>query len=190
MWKAKPDIALSNGFRFCPPLVPDAKTGIADITVEYLWSMLPVNSDVKMATVTGKQLCDWLEKEIENVFAKDPTKRFGGWLVRFKGMTINFTIAAEPGKRLNKVMINNEPVDPAKTYTIVACERDGDPDNVLCRIKGVVETHKPGYKLHDVMEEYLAAHSPVSPKIEGRATVTDAPATLLTQVEGLNYQFR
>ena len=27
MWKAKPDIALSNGFRFCPPLVPDAKTG-------------------------------------------------------------------------------------------------------------------------------------------------------------------
>jgi len=34
-----------------------------DITVEYLWSMLPVNSDVKMAEVTGKQLCDWLEKE-------------------------------------------------------------------------------------------------------------------------------
>ncbi len=190
MWKAKPDIALSNGFRFCPPLVPDAKTGIANITVEYLRSMLPVNSDVKMATVTGKQLSDWLEKEIENVFAKDPTKRFGGWLIRFKGMTVNFTIAAEPGERLNKLLINNEPVDPTKTYTIVACEREGDPENVLCRIKGVSNTHKLGYKLHDVMEEYLASHSPVSPKIEGRATATDAPSTLLTQVEGVHYQFR
>ena len=78
-------------------MVPDEKTGSADITVEYLWSMLPVNSDVKMAEVTGKQLCDWLEKEMENVFAKDATKRFGGWLIRFKGMTMNFTIAAEPG---------------------------------------------------------------------------------------------
>ena len=190
MWKAKPDIALSNGFRFCPPLVPDEKTGSADITVEYLWSMLPVNSDVKMAEVTGKQLCDWLEKEMENVFAKDATKRFGGWLIRFKGMTMNFTIAAEPGKRLNKLMINGTPVDLTKTYTIVACEREGDPDSVLCRIKDVTNTRKLGYKLHDVMEEYLATHSPVSPKIEGRAVATDAPSTLLTQVEGVNYQFR
>ena len=47
MWKFKPDIALSNGFRFCPPLVPDAKTGEAEITVDYLWSMLPVDSEAK-----------------------------------------------------------------------------------------------------------------------------------------------
>ncbi len=190
MWKAKPDIALSNGFRFCPPLVPDAKTGTADITMEYLWSMLPVNSDVKMAKVTGKQLTDWLENEMENVFATDATKRFGGWLIRFKGMTINFTIAAEKGKRLNKLMITDKPVDLDRTYSIVACEREGDPDSILCRIKDVTSAHQLGYKLHDVMEEYLAVHSPVSPKNDGRAIATDAPATLLTQVEGVHYQFR
>ena len=87
-------------------------------------------------------------------------------------------------------MINGSPVDPTKTYSIVACERDGDPDSVLCRIKGVTNTRKLGYKLHDVMEEYLAVHLPVSPKIEGRAVATDAAATLLTQVEGVNYGFR
>ena len=87
-------------------------------------------------------------------------------------------------------MINGSPVDPTKTYSIVACERDGDPDSVLCRIKDVTNTRKLSYKLHDVMEEYLATHSPVSPKIEGRAVATDAPSTLLTQVEGVNYQFR
>src|SRR5690606_13411160 len=56
MWKFKPDIALSNGFRFCPPLVPDPKTGVAEITEDYLWSMLPVDSEAKTGTITGKQL--------------------------------------------------------------------------------------------------------------------------------------
>jgi hypothetical protein len=87
-------------------------------------------------------------------------------------------------------MINGTPVDLTKTYSIVACEREGEPESVLCRIKDVTNTRKLGYKLHDVMEEYLAVHSPVSPKIEGRAVATDAAATLLTQVEGVNYGFR
>ncbi|MDB5281379.1 MAG: 5-Nucleotidase protein [Bacteroidota bacterium] len=190
MWKAKPDIALSNGFRFCPPLVPDAKSGEADITMEYLWSMLPVNSDVKMAEVTGQQLWNWLETEIENVFAKDATKRFGGWLIRFNGMKIKFTIGNDKDKRLQEVKIKDTRLDVNKTYSIVACEREGDPESVLCRIKDVKNVHKLGYTLHDVMEEYLKIHSPVAPKIEGRAVATDAPSTLLTQVEGVNYFFR
>ncbi len=190
-WKAKPDIALSNGFRFCPPLLPDPKTGIAEITREYLWSMLPVNSEVKMAEITGKQLWDWLEKELENVFAKDPTKRFGGWLIRFQGMKIKFTIGNDMGKRLIEIKINNKNINLEKTYKIVACERDGDPDSVLCRIKDVKETKKLGYTLHMVMEEYLGKFSPVSPKTEGRATATDAPSTLLSQISGdINYQFK
>jgi S-sulfosulfanyl-L-cysteine sulfohydrolase len=190
MWKARPDIVVSNGFRFCPPLVPDVKTGEADITVEYLWSMLPVNSDVKMAEATGQQLRDWMEHELEKVFAKDPTKRFGGWLVRFQGMKIKFTINNEMGHRMQEMLIQNTPVDPAKTYTIAACEREGDPDSVLCRIEGVKNARKLGYQLHEVMEAYLKEFSPVSPKTEGRAVATDAPATLLTQVEGVNYYFR
>jgi len=85
MWKAKPDIALSNGFRFCPPLVPDAKTGEAEITKEFLWSMLPVNSDVKMGEISGQQLQDWIEREIENVFAKDATQTLWGLVNSFPG---------------------------------------------------------------------------------------------------------
>lgn len=190
MWKAKPDISLSNGFRFCTPLIPDPKTGEAEITKEYLWSMLPVNSEVKMGEVTGQQLSNWLEREMENVFAKDATKRFGGWLIRFSGMKMKFTIGNEMGKRLQELKINGKPVDLNKTYTITACEREGDLESILCRIKDVKNVKMLGYTLHDVMEQYLAKHSPVSPKVDGRATATDAPSTLLTQVEGTNYKFR
>ena len=44
--------------------------------------------------------------------------------------------------------------------------------------------------MHDVIEEYLKVKSPVSPKIEKRATATDEPQTLLTQLRGTTYEFR
>jgi S-sulfosulfanyl-L-cysteine sulfohydrolase len=190
MWKFKPDIALSNGFRFCPPLVPDPATGMADITVDYLWSMLPVDSEAKKGTVPGKQLWNWLETELENTFAKDPAKRLGGWVIRFKGMEVNFTLGNDPGKRVNYIKVGGEPVDLNREYSFVACEREGDPDTTLCRMQGVKKPHLLGHTMHKVIEEYLAVHSPIAPVVEGRCTATDASPTLVTQVLGLGYEFR
>ena len=190
MWKFKPDIALSNGFRFCPPLVPNPATGEAIITVDYLWNMLPVDSEAKTGKITGNQLMEWMEKELQNAFAKDPSKRFGGWVVRFKGMEVNFTIGKEAGKRVNWIKVGGKPLDLEKIYSFVACERDGDPDTTICRVEGVSEPKRLGATLHSVIEEYLNIHSPISPKLEGRCTATDAPNTLLTQLMGVGYEFR
>lgn len=189
-WKFKTDIALSNGFRFCQPLAVDPKTGKAAITKEFLWNMLPVDSEAKTGMVTGRQVWDWLEKELQNAFAKDPSKRFGGWFVRFAGMEVNFTIGNEFGKRVNWVKVNGEPLNLDKEYSIVACEREGDPDDTLCRMEKVKNPKRLGVLMHTVIEEYLAAHSPVSPKLELRATATDQPHTLLTQLQGTTYEFR
>lgn len=190
MWKFQPDIALSNGFRFCPPLVPDPKTGTADITSDFLWSMLPVNSEAKLGMATGRQLWDWMEHELENAFSKDPEKRFGGWVIRFNGMEVNFTIEKETGKRVNWIKINKQPIDLSKQYSFIACEREGDPDTTLCRMEGIKEPTKLGFTLHAVIEEYLKVFSPIAPKIEGRCTATDAPNNLLTQMNGIGYEFK
>lgn len=190
LWKFKTDIALSNGFRFCQPLAVDPKTGKAEITKEFLWNMLPVDSEAKTGTVTGRQVWDWLEKELQNAFAKDPSKRFGGWFVRFAGMEVNFTIGNEFGKRVNWVKIKGEQLNLDKEYSIVACEREGDPDDTLCRMEKVKNPKRLGVLMHTVIEEYLAVHSPVSPKLEMRATATDQPHTLLTQLQGTTYEFR
>jgi len=131
-----------------------------------------------------------MEHELENAFAKDPEKRFGGWVIRFKGMEVNFTIEKQEGKRVNWIKVNKEPIDPLKQYSFVACEREGDPDTTLCRMEGVKEPTKMGATLHSVIEEYLKEFSPVAPKVEGRCTVTDAPHDLLTQVAGVGYEFR
>ncbi|WP_207513231.1 bifunctional metallophosphatase/5'-nucleotidase [Longitalea luteola] len=190
MWKFKPDIALSNGFRFCPPLIPDKITGVADITVDYLWCMLPVDSEAKKGSISGKQLWTWMETELENAFAKDPARRLGGWVVRFKGMEVNFTLEKEAGKRVNYIKVAGKPLDLNREYSFIACEREGDPDTTICRMQGVKEPHLLGHTMHKVIEEYLAQHSPIAPVIEGRCTATDAPFNLLTQVTGLGYEFR
>lgn len=188
-WKVGTDVALSNGFRFCPPLVPDS-SGKVDITKEYLWSMLPVNSNVRTGQVTGQQILDWWENELENVFASDPTKRFGGWVVRCSGMEMNFTSSEPKGSRMNWVKIGGQDLDPAATYTIAACEREGDPVTTLCRMQNAQNPETKSFTLHDVIEEYLKIHSPVAPEVEGRVTATDQPQTLLSQLPGTNYEFR
>jgi S-sulfosulfanyl-L-cysteine sulfohydrolase len=189
MWKLDTDFAVSNGFRFCPPLVPP-EGGEADITTEYLWSMLSVDSVLKTGVVTGKQIRDWLENELENTFAKDATRRFGGWFVRYKGLFVRFTIGNPTGRRVQDVTVRGEPVVDDKRYTVLGCERDGDPDSTVCRIVSVADPRRLDVTVHQVVTEYLAIHSPVAPTLEGRAVATDAPADLLSQVEGTSYRFR
>lgn len=189
MWKVNPDIVLSNGFRFCPPnTTPDA-TGNIPITQGYIYDMLPVNSTVRTGKVTGKQLRDWLEKELNNVFAKEASKRLGGWVVKFKGMVVEFKAFEKMGKRVQSITVADRPLDLKKLYVISACEREGDPDDFLCRIPKVKDAANTPFNLHDVMKDYLAVKSPVTPAPEGNAIILDAPPTLLTQVHGVDYQF-
>jgi hypothetical protein len=140
--------------------------------------------------VTGKQIWEWLEKELHNVFAKNASERFGGWVIKFKGMKITFNAFAEKNKRLQTVAIGDAPLDMDRTYRICACERDGDPGDMLCRMKNVANATNTSYTLHSVMKAYLAANSPVTPTPPGSADVLDAPQTLLTQVTGVDYKFK
>ena len=184
------DIVLSNGFRFCPPRTTPDHTGNIPITNGFIFDMLPVDSTVRTGEVTGKQIYDWLEKELNNVFAKDASKRFGGWVIKFQGMTVTFKAYEEMGKRVQEVKVADQPLDLTKTYSIAACERDGDPTDMLCRMKNVANAKNTPYTLHTTMTEFLKNNSPVTPTPPQNAKVLDAPQTLLTQVFGVDYEFR
>lgn len=184
------DIVLSNGFRFCPPRTTPDHTGNIPITNGFIFDMLPVDSAVRTAKASGKQLREWLEKELNNVFAKDASKRFGGWVIKFKGMEVSFNAFAEMGKRVQSATVKGKELDPDKLYSILACERDGDPADMLCRMKGVADAKNTTSTLHTVMLEYLKVNSPITPTPPHNAKILDALDTLLSQVTGVDYQFR
>lgn len=188
-WAVGTDIVLSNGFRFCPPRSEKDSTGNIPITEGFIFDMLPVDSTVRTGKVTGAQIIDWLETELNNVFAEDASNRLGGWVVKFKGMNVEFKAFEPKGKRVKSVKVKGKPLDPGKVYTVAACEREGDPEDMLCRMKNVKDTVNTPMTLHGVMKDYLKAKSPVSPLPENNAVILDAPKTLLTQVTGVDYTF-
>ncbi|MBX7241101.1 MAG: bifunctional metallophosphatase/5'-nucleotidase [Bacteroidia bacterium] len=184
------DIVLSNGFRFCPPRSTPDNTGNIPITNGYIFDMLPVDSPVRYGKVTGKQLREWMEKELNNVFSKDASKRFGGWLVKFQGMEVSFNAFGESGSRIKSFTVKGKAIEDSTFYSILACERDGDPADMICRIREVSNPKSSPLTLHAVMKEYLTLHSPVTPTPPGNAKILDAPDTLLSQVSGVDYIFR
>jgi len=184
------DIVLSNGFRFCPPITTPDHTGNIPITNGYIFDMLPVDSQIRTGMVTGKQIQIWLEKELNNVFAKNASERLGGWVIKFKGMHITFNAFGENGKRVQEITINGFPIDATKNYTVCACEREGDPADMICRMKGASNVKTTENTLHTVLKSYLAVHSPVTPTPQMNAKVLDASQNLLTQITGVDYQFR
>jgi hypothetical protein len=152
--------------------------------------MLPIDSTVRTGKISGKQLIEWIEKELNNVFAKNAAQRFGGWVVKFKGIKLSFRAYNDMGKRIESILFNNQPIELDRTYTILACEREGDPEDFLCRIKNVKEAKNTTATLHKLMKEYLSFHKIITPTPEGNAIILDAPQTLLTQVSGVDYTFR
>src|SRR5690606_18835879 len=127
------EIALSNGFRFGTPLLP------GPIRERDLWNLFPIVTPLKTGKVTGQQLRAFWERELENVFAADPAKRFGGWVPRPSGLTLEFEARAPAGQRVRDVRVHGEPLDDERVYTLTACEREGDRPDTLCRIAGVAD---------------------------------------------------
>ena len=188
-WKTGADIAISNGFRFGNPIVPENGKP-APITRANLWNLLPVNEKVKTGKATGKQIKDWLEKEMHNAFSQNPTERFGGWLVRFSGMKVNFNSQNEKGQRIHSLTVNGEPMQDEQYYTISACVRPGDPIDNLCRMPNVKDVEVKDYTIHEVVEEYLQKNSPVSPILEGRAYSEYLGKYSFSTVPKTNYTFQ
>ena len=188
-WKTGADISISNGFRFGNPIVPENGKP-APITRANLWNLLPVNEKVKTGKASGKQIKEWLEKEMHNAFSQNPTERFGGWLVRFSGMKVNFNSQNEKGERINSITVNGEPMQDDEYYTISACVRPGDPIDNLCRMANVKDVKVMDYTIHHVVEEYLKENSPVSPKLEGRAYCEYLGEYSFSTVPGTEYKFQ
>ena len=188
-WKTGVDIAISNGFRFSTPIVP-GPSGKAAITYSDLWNMLPVNENVKTGQATGQQIQNWMEQELHNVFAEKPLERFGGWVIRFSGMEMTFNANAPKGQRVKTITVAGKPLDPKRVYTMGACLRRGEPDDMLCRMPGATNPKVLDYTIHEVLEEYLRKHGTVAPKTDSRAQALDLPAPVLSQLPNVNYVFR
>lgn len=170
------EIALSNGFRFASPSL------VGPLREKDLWTWYPITGELMIGKATGKQLREFWERETENVFATDPRKLFGGWLPRTSGMTMRFESRAPRGGRVREILVAGEPIKDDHIYTIVSCQREGDPPDKLCRIPHIHDPKVLKVDAHAAVRHYLARHRPLSQPSMGRVVAVDLPPVVRSQV--------
>jgi 2',3'-cyclic-nucleotide 2'-phosphodiesterase (5'-nucleotidase family) len=169
------DIAISNGFRFGTPVLP------GPIREKDLWGFYPIVTRLKTGKVTGEQLRAFWERELENVFADNPSEQFGGWVPRPSGMTVRFKADAPFGERVQSIAVNGERLDDERVYSITACEREGDEFSTLCRIPNATDVEVKTMDAHDAVRSFLAAQEEVVTPDERRVEAVDLPEVLRSQ---------
>ncbi len=171
------DIGMANGFRFSYPVPAGA------ITEESLFNIFPMAAQIKLGVLTGKQLREFWEESLEQVFAGDAYGQRGGWGARPSGMTVRVRLGVPRGERVVWMKVGNQPVQDNKRYTVASCDRPGDPAEALCRFTGASDTRVLSLTVHDAMRAYLRRHKTVRPVVEGRVSAEDAQGRVWSQYE-------
>lgn len=144
------EIAFSNGWRYGAPIT------VGPITENDLWNIIPTNPPVSTVQLTGKEIIDMLEDNLENTFAADPYKQMGGYMKRCLGITMYIKIENPAGTRIQHLFIGNEKVENDRMY-----------DAAFVTVQGVPKkygTHRMNLDLHaiDALRKYIAFKKEVS----------------------------
>ncbi len=170
-------IGLTNGFRFSYPVPP------GPITEEDLFNVFPMDASIKIGTLTGRQLKDFWEEGLDQVFAADAYGQRGGWGPRASGMTVRVRLGAPKGQRVIEMRVAGVPVVDDKPYTVASCDRPGDPADRLCRFDGASNTRTLSLTIQQALRQYLKAHPVIRPETEGRIVAEDASGRIWSQHE-------
>lgn len=143
------DLAFSNGWRYGAP-IPKGQ-----ITENDLWNIIPVNPPLSRVKITGRELWDMLEENLERTFAKDPYEQMGGYVKRVMGMNLYFKIENPYGQRIQYLFVQGEPVDYEKVYDTVFVTSQGVP------AKYGHDRHQLDIHAIDVLKKYLEKHKTI-----------------------------
>ena len=142
-------LAFSNGWRYGAPVQP------GPITLGDLWNIIPVNPPVSTCTLTGAELREMLEENIEHTFSRDPWNQMGGWVKRSYGLNCYMKVENAAGTRIEELFVGDRHV------------RDEDEfDVAFVTTQGVPERYGADRESLDVdaieaMRRYIEANSPV-----------------------------
>lgn len=136
-------IGFSNGWRYGAPIAVGA------ISKWDLHNIIPMNPVVSKVALTGIEIINMLEENLERTFASNPMKQMGGYVKRCLGISIKMRIENSKGCRIQQIFVGNEPLGKNKIYKVAFVTEQGVPEQL-----GVNRTDL-AVKAVDAMAEYL-----------------------------------
>lgn len=115
-------LAFSNGWRYGAPIPP------GPMTMNDLWNIVPTNPPISTYEITGSELLEMMEENLEHVFSCDPYQQMGGYVKRCLGLNIYFKIENPAGKRIQEFYIGNQKLCLDKVYHACFLTSQGIPE--------------------------------------------------------------
>ncbi|MCX2739012.1 bifunctional metallophosphatase/5'-nucleotidase [Pontibacter anaerobius] len=143
------ELAFSNGWRYGVPIVP------GPILLNDLYNIIPMNPPVQTVDITGQELLEMLEDNLEKTFSPDPYNQQGGFVKRSMGLKAFIKIEAPKGNRIQKLFVSGEEVEPQRKYKAAFVTEQGVP------AKYGHNRASSGIKAVEAMIDYLKYHAPI-----------------------------
>ena len=148
-------MAFSNGWRYGAPVLP------GPVTMNDLWNIIPVNPPVSTCRLTGDELWQMMEENLERTFARNPSDQMGGYVKRCMGINVYFKIENPYGERIQEFFVQGERLEPDRVYDAVYVTTQGVP------AKYGSERAKLDVDAIEALRRYFAQESPVEAELRG-----------------------
>ncbi|WP_194948944.1 5'-nucleotidase C-terminal domain-containing protein [Actinomyces trachealis] len=166
------DIGIINAGGLRDDLIPNED---GTITYAQSYSVMPFSNELGYVTITGADF----KRALEQQWKTDLNSQNSRPLLKL-GISSNVRYTYDPtkpyGERITSVMVNDEPLDPAKTYTVGSVTfllSGGDSFDALTA-GGPAKTN--GNLDRDKFNEFLAAHSGAAPRAAKSAIGLSLPS--------------
>lgn len=83
---------------------------------------------IRSVELTGQEIIDMLEDNLESTFSAQPFKQMGGYIKRSAGLRIYFKLENPYGQRIQRIFVGEEALDPEKTYQAAYVTRQAVPE--------------------------------------------------------------
>ena len=117
-------IAFSNGWRYGAP-VPRGP-----IRMDDLWNMIPGNPPVSVVDLSGQEMREMIEENLERSVSADPYRQMGGYLKRSLGLRQCIKLENPEGGRLQELFALGQAVEPDRLYRVAFVTAQGVPDGL------------------------------------------------------------
>lgn len=113
------EAAFSNGWRYGAPIPP------GPVTVNDLYNIIPMNPPVMTVELTGEEMREMLEENLERTLSRDPYSQMGGYLKRMAGVKLYAKAENPQGQRVQELYVGEEPVAPGRRYQVAYVTEQG-----------------------------------------------------------------
>src|SRR5699024_1879225 len=119
---ADTEVAFSNGWRYGAPIPA------GPITMNDVWNIIPTNPPVSTVYMSGREMLEMLEENLENTFSADPYNQMGGYLKRCIGLKMYVKIENPKDLRIQNLFVGEEAIDEDRQYYVAFVTVQGVPD--------------------------------------------------------------